>query len=935
MLKRSAACLLTLALVVSACTPSDDTTSDAQANTDDTSGGSSGDSTASGSSDTDDASEPVSIPILTTSETVVSTGSSFTVTADPTHTGSVAMRSGDEVIASAPLEDGTATIRVPSGTAVGLYALETVDDGAGRAIGVIGIADGPTLWLTTPKWTTSGVQHKATITTFGIPTGMTVALELTGDGQMPERLVPHAIAGLAPIAFGADPGEGIPHGRTTWKLPEGFTGTIRVVADQAENLGIFADTEDPPAVTSAETRVRRCDEVSGITGNLGESGWVSVLRLSGGFDSASTATDNGSFTIPVDPGTMMVSAGRGLDATASSPQFVQIKCGEVLDVGSMDEALDTGPAPGTYLGRLTLDEAFLFTSSGTGDIEFSHENVTDCSVNGSELELGFTGQGSDLHFYYVTIPDYNGTGRYDAAFQIINVLKDGESTGTATIEIEQGRIEGFDAVGGAFTATYEGALGSGTVEGRFTCIFFTALETSRRAIRGAAPVGGVRAAPYFASGGARNEDVCRTAFVAGQGSYQGISGIVAYYTTRIFNEHLPKTSALTMSDVHALLDLAARQQLLGTEDEDQVDIYEVAGALASDYLLSFKATDISGSWILSVTAFDVESARVFFRQDYTSSTEGAMLDHALADDVVAAFREIGICGEVEEESVQVASGEEKELTYTLTNLAGEAAEGAIDAVSSTCGRFEPESGNAENGEFKTTFTGGDGGCTDQVTFVARTDTSVGEVTTEQDGEESTTAIAIPMFGYRYTIDMDSTTSAGAYSSGSATIHAESEGEFFIEPDFQQIIGAGSGTVHAGDPAAPCVLITESGTVTRPQVWNADGTYRVMVSGDLASGTAKDGGTLHLLPDGFGIAIVGSWSDPECFPPGSQSNEIWSYLVVSIFVVNPALVVGQFPQGFEMSFTADGKPTEKTWPITVGTGTGSVTIEVWQMTEDAG
>ncbi|MCJ7781002.1 MAG: hypothetical protein MUQ27_09260, partial [Acidimicrobiia bacterium] len=529
--------------------------------------------------------------------------------------------------------------------------------------------------------------------------------------------------------------------------------------------------------------------------------------------------------------------------------------------------MDTGPAPGTYLGGLTLDDAFAFTATASGDIEFSHEGITDCSATGSQVELQFTDSGSDPHFYYVTIPDFSGSGRYEAEFQIVNVLKDGESSGTATVEIEQGRIEDFDAIGGMFSATYDGALGSGTVEGAYTCLFFTALEASHATIRGAATPGGVFAAPYLLTAGSSADDSCRTALVRGLGDSEFLDVIVRKAAREIFTERLPRVEAITDQDIRALLKLKAMQQLLGTPEEEEVDLAVLAEALDVDYLITLRVGEVGGSGLLSVVATDMRTVTVPYRNIFEAESEAALFDVSIGAEVAAALQKIGICGEVDEETVKVASGEEQEITYKLTDLAGEAAEGAIDAVSSTCGTFEPDSGNAEGGDFTTTFTGGDGGCTDQVTFVARADTAVGEVTTEQDGDESTTAIAIPMFAYRYTIDVESTWTADSYSSDSALIHAESEGEFFVEPDFQQIIGAGTGEVSGSDPAVPCVLISTSGTTNRPQQWTVDGTYSVWMNGDLASGSPEDGGTLRLDPAGSNIRVTGSYSDPDCFPPG--------------------------------------------------------------------
>ncbi len=650
---RVGALLVVVALVVSACTPSD-TGADESGSASETTAGESGTASDQGteSADPDQASDGSSsgvdpidteappIPILTPSEPIVSPGDTLTVTADPRHSGPVVMRTGDTVIASANLSNGSAMIAVPGEAVAGTYTLEATDDAEGGALGVVGVADTPSLWVNTPRWISAGNSQKATITTFDIPDGLTVALELT-----------------------------------------------------------------------------------------------------------------------------------------------------------------------------------------------------------------------------------------------------------------------------------------------------TALEASHPTVRGSAPRGGLFAAPYLLTSGSGADDACRKALVWGKGDSEYLGVIVRKAAREIFTERLPRVDSITQDELRGMFTLAAWQQLLGTPEEDQVDLVSVAGALDVDYVITLGVTEVGGSAFLSVVAIDMQTMSVPYRNIFEAESEVALFDVSIGAEVASALQKIGICGEVDEETVKVASGEEQEITYALTDLAGEAAEGAIDAVSSTCGTFEPTSGNADGGDFTTTFTGGEGGCTDQVTFVARTDTSVGEVTTEQDKDESTTAIAIPMFAYRYTIDVESTWAAGSYSSNSASIHAESEGEFFVEPDFQQIIGAGTGNVSGDDPAAPCVLISESGTTNRPQQWAVDGTYSVWMNGDLASGSPEDGGTLRLDPAGSNINVTGSYSDPDCFPPGSQSNELFSYLIVGVLVTNPSLIVGEFPQGFEMPFTADGKRTEKSWPITVGTGSGTVTIEVWQLESD--
>src|SRR5680860_313022 len=73
------------------------------------------------------------------------------------------------------------------------------------------------------------------------------------------------------------------------------------------------------------------------------------------------------------------------------------------------------------------------------------------------------------------------------------------------------------------------------------------------------------------------------------------------------------------------------------------------------------------------------------------------------------------------------------------------------------------------GNFTTTFTGEVPGCQDEVTFAARAQGPDGELTTEPDADQSTVAIAIPMFEFKVTIDIEA---------GNDFLHSESTGLFF-------------------------------------------------------------------------------------------------------------------------------------------------------------
>jgi len=150
MATRVGAVVFVFALVVAACSPAGDTTNNTDTAAGQTADVTDGSGQTGGSASCDASGTPTdqdlpSIPILYVSDPIVTPGDTVTVTADAPRNGTVAMGLGDEIIATAPMTGGEATLVVPAGTAPGSYLLELSDDPEGVANGFIRVVDGPAL----------------------------------------------------------------------------------------------------------------------------------------------------------------------------------------------------------------------------------------------------------------------------------------------------------------------------------------------------------------------------------------------------------------------------------------------------------------------------------------------------------------------------------------------------------------------------------------------------------------------------------------------------------------------------------------------------------------------------------------------------------------------------------------------------------------------
>lgn len=908
--------VLAVALVSGACTSSEDSTNATSGAADQTGEGTDADA---------DADEIPPLPLLEPQAPIVEPGTDLAVAGDSRLTGTVVLTGTAGEVATAAMSGGSASLSLPAGLTAGVYAL-TLTESDWPAFGSVRVADGPGLWIRAPGFVTADETPWVTVTSYGLPDELVAALEIEDLNLVTERMVPHPLLGLAPMPVAGGSVSGLPPGSSRWELPAGFSGRVRAVADSPDRIGDI-DPETEFAFVSASIPIWRCDEPSGLRGVLGAPGVVRAVWTGDGIETAGVIVDDGRFSLTVRPGTVVVSATL-LDggSTAASPMVVRVRCGETVDLGSMEEPVDTGPAPGAYLGGLTFDDLLEYEATARGDIEFSHEGSVDCSIDGDALAISLTDFGSSDPFVYdLTVADFAGTGRYEGFFEILDVFGGGTADGTLTGELELGRVEEFDAIGGAFSGSIAGPLGDTAIELRFTCVVFGGLTAASAPFDGATGTAGLFAAPRRlpliaqAAGGSGGEH-CQQLFMLPGGSDRELAGmlntVIEHWASGLMPA-LPRLSISTWGDVQALLEVQATQQLYGV-DEGGID---AAGAVGARLLVSLRGGQVGDLWVATATVMDVEKAAVLFRLSQQGSSRGAVAD-SLVDrwtEMIGPLQRAGLCGEVEPKRADLEIGEEQDFTYEVTDLAGEAADDArVESLGAACGTFDPDGGPVDGVEFSTTFRGETGACTEDRTFVAKAPGTGGEVDTYDDAEQSTVSLTVAdLWQFEITVD---------FQDGTAMVHSEWSGKFFIDEEDGQLIGAGNGTVRAEEPNAPCIILNfDAGRVEeRIQLFTADGDFKVMVSGELAAGNEVSGIVLF-IPRGFQMKLDARWSDPDCFPPGQQRNEPFAMMIVAPFTTHLAAFAQQ-PRGFEVNITAGG--TRSVHRFTLATG-GTVTIEVWR------
>ena len=752
-MRRLLIALMAMALVASACSPGG--SSESSVSSQDATNTSTSDGSVSSPDGTFEDIPPV--PILTPSDPIVEPGDDVVVATDPRVTGTVVMVGPSGDIVSAPLVNGSVTLTVPGGTAEGTYQMKV--DGDSSAIGFVSVSDGPGLWVNVPEFLLSGEELEIVATTYAIPSDMLVALEVTNSSGSVDRLVPHPLVDLAPVTSLST--EGLPAGVSRWTLPSDFDGKVRLVADDPARLDQRSFYEGDPAYASTEQLIRRCDTAGVITGDLGTSGFVRASWIDTKVAAISAETENGAFSLDVRPGTVVVSAYRGTGRTAASPMVLRVKCGESIDIGTGEAPVDTGPAPGTFLGGLTLDDLFSFEAESTGDILLGPTGLADCSMSNGVLGVSLDASGTDeLILFGLDVEDFDGTGRYEGTFTATDLFSDDASTGTFAVDIEFAMVEGVDAVGGAFRGDIAGAIGEATIEGTFRCVLFGGLETAARSLPEQP-----RAVEVKLFGGSSSDEPCRSGYAFSAATEDQQTGftldMIAEVLTSRLTDSVKRVQWVTAADIRDNLSAEAGRQLMDPGAPPDLNT-RLGEALTSDFLLTIKITRLEGNFIRSVLLVDTGPVRVIVGNDAVGETRLELAGERVDQwrKLKRGLKKASICGKGTPENLPTKPGEQQKVSYRTTDLGGVPVDATVDRVASSCGTFSPDSGQtvgnvnpsqgsasevaytvdpvpigievASAGTFETTFTAEVSGCTDDVTFVARADAPSGEVTTAAD-----------------------------------------------------------------------------------------------------------------------------------------------------------------------------------------------------------
>jgi hypothetical protein len=837
------------------------------------------------------------LPILSSTTEMAESGTSVAVTGDTRLSGDVVLVGPDGDLSSARMEAGSASLSIPAGTNPGRYGMRLGD---GEAWGSVTVMDGPGLAVLGAGYVRPGEAPEIEVLVHAIDAGMVAAVELrSGDGSV-QRLIPHPLLGLAPVPVGSGV-TGLAEGRHVLSLPAGFEGSVRVVADRPD---ILADpySEEEPRVASGDLRVESCDEPSGITGDLGVPGVVTV-HTAGSPYPLRTRTDDGRFRIDLLPGSAFISAilddGR---VPAGSPQLVKAACGAHADVSDLTAAVDSGPNTGDYLGGLTADDLWTYSTTATGDLSFEQEGFTDCSVSGGALEVTFGAGSADPWYYTLTLGPPVDTGRYEGALHLDDFFTGETFEGTVAGAIEVGRIDGLDAIGGAFSGTIDGSAGSFDIDIRFTCAVFS-LTGALPAPSGVATSGGMLSAPIHVAtralqtgGASRSDEPCRQLFInTPLGSPDGgFVNISSEHWAAGLEPELPRLGITTADDMRQLMSAEAWKQLLGNYETS----IEFGLAFHPDLLLALDNVQAGETWFFTASLYDMEQMRRLGGLEATGGSAEAAAAAALERwrELVDPLANAGICAEFDPKSVVVDVGGTQEFTIEVTDLAGEPAESPeVIEIKSECGTWEPPRGRVEGTTWATTFTAGGKAC--RATTWAKVEAK-GTVGTVKASPE-TSIVTEAMWQWATTV---------TFEDEHTKIVAESSGEFFVEADFDALIGSGTGYAE-GSGEAYC----EVNGVVSWIPYTLAGTYQVMVTGEVTGRPDNGPWEVKLAPMGFGTATGMTYrTSSDCVEAGTYSNDLLGFLGVGALVERPHWYNNQ-PGGFStyMRPEGDGIPFEET------------------------
>lgn len=290
--------------------------------------------------------------------------------------------------------------------------------------------------------------------------------------------------------------------------------------------------------------------------------------------------------------------------------------------------------------------------------------------------------------------------------------------------------------------------------------------------------------------------VCRSVFV-GAIKIEGQEGDWGPYIAGEIAQGLPDTTVISEWDAGQIAAFEALRQALDAGDDELIErLGQVVGS--ADFVVTGRIREQLGEASVGL----ISRHRRETDLDASGSWSGGALDTALLDhaipELIENMRTSAICGGIAPPESSIESDEEVELSYTLTDLAGQAVNGAAVSVTAPyLGTLDPTSGSSEGGEFVTTFTPNDGASGSQgLEFRAEWNGPGGTVRTREDESWATILIDadwrihmeatevqadLGSDGYtRFTWDGEFTTNAEGVIEGSGTGTVEMGGSCFVD-----------------------------------------------------------------------------------------------------------------------------------------------------------
>jgi hypothetical protein len=776
---------------------------------------------------------------------------------------------------------------LPANAPAGLYTLTSSDQVNHPVAGTFRVASEPGIWLAVDRsFVRPGHPARLHVTAWGVPQDLPVVVEVHGRSFALHQLGPDPQTGqLVPFRFDQPPQLGDLLSRT-WTLPEGINGEIDVVA--GEDL-----SDEETGFTSNTMQVSQCSSPSFIKGDLGQAGQVRAVWREGDLRAVSVDTPSGPFQLEAGPGLVLLEIQRtsaGL-AGGRSSQAVRLDCGETADVGAADLSLEASLQKAYPLMGLTLDDLGAYTATSTGSLIFEHQGYTECDLTDGMLTVRFNASSDDPVGYSLEAPGVNGSGEYQAVFDLMDFRK-GESSGPGTLQIVIDKVEDMMGVKGSFSANYDGEAGAGEISGNFSCFYMPLLASnyqgeghSHAQILGAQILGAKKSLAALSpsvQAAAAPDDTCRAGIVAYPNDE--ISPILGDVLATTLFETTPRLSVLTTADIQALLGLQAERLLLGASDaEVQASLDALAGSMGADFSFWLRMDQLDSQYVLNISAIRVRDARVVAR----ASRSGANLEEVAFSDIyqeiAGKMQQADLCGKVDPSELDLKHGEKAEINFSVSDLSGEPVNGAqVTSQASTCGSLEPKQGETSAGEFKTTFEANQDTrpCEERLQFTAKSDTPSGQVETRPD--EGRVKLSV---SDQWVLEMEMNLDFGEAGN---SIQIDWHGNFHVN-SAGKLIGSGTGVVQGDLPDYPCVILDfDHGDIrTESNPATLKGDFNFYIYGQ-ANGQG-DQANFSLDPLAVSVPLVYSFGNENC-AEGATFDPITGP-IVSMAAEQPTFILG--------------------------------------------